>query len=117
MLNLARNPEDRFYHGLAELLVSLIENVCVKFNHLIFIIRMHLSFEAVPCPKWFIANWLLALSMSTFSHLFCVDFFQTVKSLNILSLMAILDAMHITPPNNSSLYQNLHSFIIKEYFY
>ena len=38
MLNLARNPEDRFYRGPAELLVSLIENVCVKFNHLIFII-------------------------------------------------------------------------------
>ena len=47
---------------------------------------------------------------------FMCRIFQTVKSLNILSLMSILDAMHITQPNNSSLYQNLHSFIIKEYY-
>ena len=42
--------------------------------------------------------------------------FQTVKSLNILTLTAILDSMNITPPNNSRLYLNLHSFIIKEYY-
>ena len=41
--------------------------------------------------------------------------FQTVKSLNILTLTAILDSMHITPRNNSR-YLNLHSFIIKEYY-
>ena len=39
--------------------------------------------------------------------------FQTVKSLNILTLMAILDSMHITPPNNSRLYLNLHSLLLK----
>ena len=42
--------------------------------------------------------------------------FQTVKSLNILNLTAILDSMHITPPNNCRLYLNLHKFIIKEYY-
>ena len=42
--------------------------------------------------------------------------FQTVKSLNILNLTAILDSMHITPSSNSRLYLNLHSFIIKEYY-
>ena len=47
---------------------------------------------------------------------FMCRIFQIVKSLNILSLMAILDAMHIIQTNNSSLYQNLHSFIIKEYY-
>ena len=42
--------------------------------------------------------------------------FQTVKSLNIPTLTTILDSMHINPPNNSRLYLNLHSFIIKEYY-
>ena len=42
--------------------------------------------------------------------------FQTVKSLNILTLTAILESMHITQLSNSRLYSNLHSFIIKEYF-
>ena len=100
-----------FNHGPAELLVSLIENVCVQFNHLIFIIRMLLSFEAVPCPKWFIANWLLALSMNTFFTPFMCGIFQTVKSLNILSLMAILDAMHITQPNKTYIVLELKNII------
>ena len=42
--------------------------------------------------------------------------FQTVKSLNILNLTAILDSMHITPTNNCRLYLNLHKFIIKVYY-
>ena len=42
--------------------------------------------------------------------------FQTVKSLNILNLTAILDSMHITPTNNHRLYLNIHNFIIKEYY-
>ena len=42
--------------------------------------------------------------------------FQTDKSLNILTLMAIWDSMLINPANNSGLYLNLHRFIIKEYY-